>query len=195
MKEGPTHRSTLGTPIMAPRNDIEDSNQGDRTPAATTPRLGHRIREIRQQHHHRHHALTRYQVTHTAPHPPTGRAPLVSVTSDEHQTRLYTKSRSTDPRERLAAVREAIATSPYTWEDLAADGVREWVEPSIEDDVLLAAALESLGDLSIEERPYLGKFTVERIYEILTNAEAAYWRRAVPSVRGAAASSNRGRHT
>ncbi|MGM7774453.1 hypothetical protein ACSVHC_00260 [Arthrobacter sp. KNU-44] len=166
---------------MAPRNDIEDSNQGDRTPAATTPRLGHRIREIRQQHHHRHHTLTRYQVTHTAAHPPTGRVPLVSVTSDEYQTRLYTKSRSTDPRERLAAVREAIATSPWTWEDLAADGVREWVEPSIEDDVLLAAALESLGDLTIEERPYLGKFTAERIYEILTNAEAAYWRRAVPS--------------
>jgi hypothetical protein len=104
----------------------------------------------------------------------------MSVTSDAYQTRLYTKSRSANPRERLAAVREAVDTSPFTWEDLAADGVREWVEPSIEDDVLLAAALESLGDLAIEERPYLGKFVAERIYEILTTAEAAYWRRAVP---------------
>jgi hypothetical protein len=163
-----------------PRNNIGDSNKGNGTPAATEPRLGHRIREIRQQLHHRHHILTGYQVTHTTPHPPTAQGALVSVTSDEHQVRLYRKSRSTDARERLAAVREAIATSPYTWEELADDGVREWVEPSIEDDVLLAAAIESLGALGVEERPYLGKFTVERIYEILTSAEAAYWRRAVP---------------
>lgn len=84
---------------------------------------------------------------------------------------------------RLAAVREAIATSPYVWEDLAADGVREWVEPSIEDDALLAAALVSLGALSVAERPYLGKFVVEEIYEILTSAEAAYWHRAVSTRR------------
>lgn len=164
-------------------NDTEDGNRGNRTPAATSLRLGHRIREIRQQLHHRHHVLTRFQVTHTVLHPQTRRAPLLSVTSDEYQTSLYAKSRSTNPRERLAAVREAIATSPYAWEDLAADGVRDWVEPSIEDDVLLAAAVESLGDLTIEERPYLGKFTAERIYEILTNAEAAYWRQAVPARR------------
>ena len=114
------------------------------------------------------------------------RATQMSVTSVEHQAHLYTKSRSVDLEERLSAVREAIATSPYTWDDLAADGVREWVEESIVmDDVLLASALESLGDLTIDERPYLGKFTVERIYEILTNAEAAYWRRIYsgPGVR------------
>lgn len=104
----------------------------------------------------------------------------MSVTSDAYQTRLYAKSRSTDPRVRLAAVREAVATSPYTWEDLAADGVKEWVEESIDDDVLLASALESLGALAPEERPYLGKYLTERIYEILTSAEAAYWRRIVP---------------
>lgn len=175
-----------------PRNNIGDSNG---TPAAIGLRPGRRIREIRQQHHHRHHTLTRYQVTHSAAHPPTGRTRLVSVTSDEYQRRLYTKSRSADPRERLAAVREAVATSPWTWEDLADDGVRDWVEPSVEDDILLAAALESLGDLAIEERPYLGKFTAERIYEILTNAEAAYWRRAVPSGRGSNAYSRHGRQT
>ncbi|MCQ6271945.1 hypothetical protein ACIQF8_03825 [Pseudarthrobacter sp. NPDC092184] len=84
---------------------------------------------------------------------------------------------------RLAAVREAIATSPYVWEDLADDGVREWVEPSVQDDALLAAALVSLGTLSAEERPYLGKFVVEQIYEMLTSAEAAYWHRAVSGRR------------
>jgi len=168
----------VGTHIMPPLNDVEDSNR-DHNPAATPSRLGHRIREIRQQVHHRHPTLARYQVisVHETQTSPTARAPLLSVTSDEHQAHLYTKSRSTDLGERLSAVREAIATSPFTWEDLAADGVKEWVEESIEDDVLLASALESLGDLTIDERPYLGKFTVERIYEILTNAEAAYWRR------------------
>lgn len=61
--------------------------------------------------------------------------------------------------------------------DLAADGVKEWVEPSIQDDALLVAAVVSLGQLAADERPYLGKFVVERIYEMLTSAEAAYWHR------------------
>ena len=118
-----------------------------------------------------------------AHHPLAGRAPLAAPASDEYQIRLYTRSRSGDVRVRLAAVREAIATSPYVWADLTDDGVREWVEPSIEDDVLLSAALVSLGTLSAEERPYLGKFVVEEIYEILTSAEAAYWHRAVSGRR------------
>ncbi|MGO4856263.1 hypothetical protein [Arthrobacter sp. 2MCAF14] len=165
---------------MPPRNDIE-APRSSHHPAAGTPRLGHRIREIRQQLHHRHPTVTRYQVTdaHAAPRP-LALAPSMSVTSDAYQTRLYTMSRNHDTRVRLAAVREAIATSPYMWEDLVADGVKEWVEESIDDDVLLASALESLGSLTPEERPYLGKYVAERIYEILTNAEAAYWRRAVP---------------
>lgn len=54
------------------------------------------------------------------------------------------RSRSGNVKVRLAAAREAIASSPHVWEDLAADGVRGWVEPSIEDDALLAAALVSL---------------------------------------------------
>src|SRR6478672_7042459 len=161
---------------MAPHNANRRDN---RIPGIATLRPGHRIREIRQDLHDRHPARARYQVI-AAQHSVAGGAPLVPPASDEYQIRLYTRSRSGDVRMRLAAVREAIATSPYTWEELADDGVREWVEPSIEDDVLLAAAIESLGALGVEERPYLGKFTVERIYEILTSAEAAYWRRAVP---------------
>lgn len=45
--------------------------------------------------------------------------------------------------------------------------------------------LSPLGDLTIDECPYLGKFTVERIYERLTNAEAAYWRRIYSGRPGA----------
>lgn len=164
---------------MPPRNNIEDTDRGVHSPATDAPRPGHRIREIRREIHRRHPGSDRYRVTdaHAAPHSPLSRASLMSVTSDLYQERLYTKSRSRRLRDRLSAVREAIQTSPYTWEELAADGVKEWVEESVEDDVLLASALESLGELTSEERAYLGKFTVERIYEILTNAEAAYWRR------------------
>lgn len=177
-EKGRTYWPRIGTFIM-PRNNTGDSDAGNGSPAAVAPRLGYRIREIRQQLHHRH-TLTGYQITHPAPRSPTGLAPLMSVTSDAYQERLYTKSRSTNTRARLSAVREAISTSPHTWEDLTNDGVREWVEPSVEDDSLLATAIDSLGNLEPDERPYLGKFVAERIYEILADAEAAYWRRVVP---------------
>lgn len=162
---------------MAPSSEIEGGVRGNRAPDVASARVGHRMREIRQQVHDRHHAEARYRVAHAAARTPAGRAPVMSVSSDEYQDYLYTMSRSTEPGARLAAVREAIATSPYTWEELTADGVREWIEDSLEDDALVAAAAESLGDLEPGERAYLGKFTVERLYEILTNAEAAYWRR------------------
>ncbi|MDQ0212127.1 hypothetical protein [Arthrobacter bambusae] len=162
---------------MPPHNNIQGS-QSSRTPAATTPRPGHRIREIRQEIHQRHHQdPSRYRLTPPGPFAATGRPPMLSVTSDEYQLLLYLKSRGTNPRERLRAAREAVATSPHTWEDLTADGVRERVEESLEDDVLLARAVESLGELEVEDRPYFGKFTAERIDEILTDAEAGYWYR------------------
>ncbi|WP_442546135.1 hypothetical protein ACSBOX_21635 (plasmid) [Arthrobacter sp. KN11-1C] len=164
---------------MPPRNNIQDSNHGRRTtPAATTPRPGHRIREIRQDLHQRHHqAPGRYRLTHAGPSAATGRPPMPSVTSDEYQALLYVKSRGTNPRERLHAAREAVTTSPHTWEDLTTDGVRERVEESLDDDALLGGALESLGELEAGDRPYFGKFTAERIDEILTDAEAGYWYR------------------
>ena len=164
---------------MAPHNE---NGRDDRIHGIATLRLGHRIREIRQNLHNRHPFGARYQVI-PAHRPFASEAPLAPPASDEYQVRLYTRSRSGDVSVRLSAVREAIATSPYVWEDLAADGVREWVEPSIQDDALLAAALVSLGTLSIEGRPYLGKFVVEQIYEMLTSAEAAYWQRAVSGRR------------
>jgi hypothetical protein len=164
---------------MAPNSEIEGGVRGNRTPAVTSARVGHRVREIRQQVHERHHAETRYRVAHAAARTPAGRAPVMLVSSDEYQIRLYTRSRSTEPGARLAAVREAIATSPYTWEELAADGVREWIEESLKDGALVAAAAESLGDLEPVERAYLGKFTAERIYEMLRDAEADFWYRTL----------------
>lgn len=107
MREGATRWPLVGTDIMAPRVDIGDNNKSSGTPAAIAPRLGHRIREIRRQVDHRHHALGRYQGAHTGPHPPDRPAGLLSVTSDEYRTLLYTRCRGTDPRERLSAVREA----------------------------------------------------------------------------------------
>lgn len=126
------------------RNDLENSNQDNSIPIAAAAGPGHRIREIRQDLRRRHHIHTGHQLAHTAAHGPTMPAPLLPATSDEHQTRLYTRSRA-DRRECFAAARETIATSPYTWKDLSADGVRDWVEESVGDDALVAAALESLG--------------------------------------------------
>ena len=159
---------------MAANNDVEDSNQGGGRAVSAELRPGHRIREIRQELRRRHHLQSRYHLAHTVGHWPPGPA-VLAVASDEYQARLYARSRSEDRKERFAAVREAITTSPYTWEDLAADGVQDWLEESVRDDVLLAAALESLGELAPEERPYLGKFTVERMYEILAAEQVRYW--------------------
>ena len=161
---------------MAPRNNVEDNSRGIHALAATSQRPGHRIREIRQDLHERHRPA-RYRVTRSAEVPPKGRPRVLSVASDEYQTRLYRISRRTDPRESIAAVREAMATSPHTWEDFTVDGAREWVEESIDDDELLAAAVDSLGTLETEERPYLGKFIAELLYEMLTDAEADFWYR------------------
>lgn len=159
------------------RNDLENSTQ-NKSNLIAAARPGHRIREIRQDLRRRHHIYTGYQLAHPAAPHPAAPSPLLPVTSDEYQTRLYRRSRSADRPERFAAAREAIATSPYTWEDLAIDGVQDWLKESIDDDVLLAAALESLGELTPEERPYLGKFVVERMYEVLTAAEARFWFKA-----------------
>ena len=157
---------------MAAINDVEHQGSGR---AVAELRPGHRIREIRQGLRRRHHLQSGYQLAHPGSARRAPRPAVLAVTSDEYQARLYARSRSGDRRGRFAAVRDAIATSPYTWEDLSADGVRDWVEESVGDDVLLAAALESLGELAPEERPYLGKFMVERMYEILTAAEARFW--------------------
>ncbi len=96
--------------------------------------------------------------------------------SDEYQVVLYERARGRVREERLAAVREAITTSPHTWEDLRGDSVRERVEESIDNDADLENALAEVGELEPEDRPYLGKFLAETIYEKIVDAEADFWR-------------------
>ncbi|MCR1163290.1 MULTISPECIES: hypothetical protein [Micrococcaceae] len=137
-----------------------ENGRDDHTLGIATLRPGHRISEIRRHLHDRHPGRARYQVIPTH-HPPAGGASFAAMASAEYQTHLYWRSRKRDVRVRLAAIREAIAASPHVWDDLSADGVQEGVESSIEDDALLVAAVDSLGDLNAEERPYFGKFLAE----------------------------------
>ena len=95
---------------------------------------------------------------------------------DAYQAWLYGQAHGRVREERLAAAREAVTTSPHTWEDLRGDGVREWVESTLDNDAALEEALTDLGDLEAEDRPYFGKFLAEMISENLVEAEADYWR-------------------
>lgn len=104
---------------------------------------------------------------------------------DEYQVRLYERAHGRVREERLAAAREAITTSPHTWEDLWADGVRERVEETMDNDAALEKALTDIGELEPEDRPYFGKFLAEVIDENLVEAEADSWRSfyGVPRLR------------
>lgn len=96
-------------------------------------------------------------------------------TTDEYQASLYRQTLSIVPDERFAAAREAIATSPYTWEDLGGDGVQDLIETAIEDDAILNRALAEVGELDGDEQSLLGKFTAEAVNEIIVEAEATFW--------------------
>lgn len=96
-------------------------------------------------------------------------------TTDEYQASLYQQTLSIVPDERFAAAREAIATSPYTWEDLGGEGVKELIESAIEDEAILNKALAEVGELEGDAQALLGKFTAEVVNEIIVGAEAAFW--------------------
>lgn len=96
-------------------------------------------------------------------------------TSTEYQTALYEQTLSIVPDERFAAAREAIATSPHTWEELGGDGVQDLIESAVEDDAILNKALAEVGELEGEQRAYLGKFVAESVNEIVVEAEASRW--------------------
>ena len=157
---------------MAKRNGIESSKGPGGTP--TWP--GYGIRQIRRDLRQRHLCRTNYQVAGTSGHRSAGSLPTLAKSSDTYQAHLYAMSRSSSQRARLLAVREMIATSPYTWEDLPVEGSRERIERAAEDDALLTVAVDSVGELKAEERPYLGKFVAEQIHEMLAEADADYWR-------------------
>lgn len=100
---------------------------------------------------------------------------LPDKTSTEYQTALYEQTLSIVPDERFAAAREAIATSPHTWEELGGDGLQELIESAIEDDAILNQALAEVGELEGDQRAYLGKFVAESVNEIIVEAEASRW--------------------
>lgn len=100
-------------------------------------------------------------------------------TSTDYQTHLYDQTLSIVPDERFAAAREAVATSPHTWEELGGEGVRELIESAIEDEAVLNKALAEVGELEGEQRAYLGKYVAESVNEIIVEAEASYWLSAI----------------
>lgn len=96
-------------------------------------------------------------------------------TAAEYQIHLYEQTLSIVPDERFAAAREAIATSPHTWEELGGEGVKELIESAVEDEAILNKALAEVGELVGEQREFLGKYVAEAINEIIVEAEASFW--------------------
>jgi len=86
------------------------------------------------------------------------------------------------PAERAAAGRQAIADCPEAFEELQGDGDRDLVEFAAANDENVNAALETIGELSAEEAPYLGKFLAEQLVEDAIEAEA---RKQLASYRAA----------
>lgn len=106
-------------------------------------------------------------------------------TSTDYQAHLYEQTLSIVPDERFAAAREAVATSPYTWEELGGEGVKELIESAIEDEAVLNKALAEVGELEGEQQAYLGKYVAEAVNEIIVEAEASYWLSAIRGRREA----------
>lgn len=99
----------------------------------------------------------------------------IDKSTSDYQISLYDQTLSIVPDERFAAAREAVATSPHTWEELGGEGVKELIESAIEDEAVLNKALAQVGELDGEQREFLGKFVAEAVNEIIVEAEASFW--------------------
>lgn len=73
---------------------------------------------------------------------------------------------------RAEAGRQAIANCPYAFEELR-DGDEQLVECAARDDLKVLAALDTIGDLTEDELPHLGKYLAEQLVEDAIEAEAA----------------------
>lgn len=89
---------------------------------------------------------------------------------------------ATSPAERAAAGRQAIADCPEAFEELRGEGDRELVDHAASNDENVNAALDTIGELSAEEAPYLGKFLAEQLVEDAIEAE---YRKQLGSYRAA----------
>lgn len=78
----------------------------------------------------------------------------------------------TTDADRAEAGRQAIATCPEAFEELSGDGDQQLVEHAAKDDAKVLAALASIGELTAEQQPYLGKFLAEQLVEDAIEAES-----------------------
>jgi hypothetical protein len=76
------------------------------------------------------------------------------------------------PAERAAAGRQAIADCPEAFDELRGEGDRDLVEFAASNDDNVNAALDTIGELTEEEAPYLGKYLAEQLVEDAIEAEA-----------------------
>ena len=77
----------------------------------------------------------------------------------------------TTSAERAAAGRQAIADCPEAFEDLRGEADRELVEHAAANDENILKALATVGELTADQAPYLGKFLAEQLVEDSVEAE------------------------
>jgi len=77
----------------------------------------------------------------------------------------------TTSAERAAAARQAITECPEAFEELRGEGDRELVEQASANDENVLKALATVGKLTADQAPYLGKFLAEQLVEDAVEAE------------------------
>ncbi|MGY4541384.1 hypothetical protein ACVWY0_001293 [Arthrobacter sp. UYNi723] len=88
----------------------------------------------------------------------------------------------TTSAQRAAAGRQAIADCLEAFEDLRGEGDRELVEQAAANDENVLKALDTVGELTADQAPYLGKFLAEQLFEGAVEAE---YQRQLDSYRSA----------
>lgn len=79
---------------------------------------------------------------------------------------------ATTDAERAEAGRQAIATCPEAFENLSGEGDQQLVEYAARDDAKVLAALDTIGELTAEQQPYLGQYLAEQLVEDAIEAES-----------------------
>lgn len=92
-----------------------------------------------------------------------------------HMTAMTTTTASAPtviaPADIAAAGRQAIADCPEAFEELQGDGDRELVEHAASKDENILQALTTIGELTADQLPFLGKFLAEQLVEDAIEAE------------------------
>ena len=77
----------------------------------------------------------------------------------------------TTSAERAAVGRQAIADCPEAFEELRGEGDQELVDQAASNDENILKALATVGDLTADQAPYLGKFLAEQLFDDAVEAE------------------------